>query len=140
MPALDWLAIRTAATAGLIVVVPAALLAELIVGDGGSSGWAFLFLFLTLLGFVIAGFGAGRLRTDTPLSHGAIAALVCYAVVQLFGAASRLVNGEDLNLLAYPVMAMVAITCGVIGALFADWSQRRARRAPGGRPSSEQAQ
>lgn len=129
MTQLDWLAIRTSATAGLMIVIPSAVLSEVLIGDDGAPGWTILFSVLTVLGFVIAGFGAGRLRNDTPMSHGAMAAFVCWAVVQLFGAIRRLIADEPLNVASYPLIAAIAVASGIVGALFADWSQRRTRRS-----------
>lgn len=125
MPNLDWPVIRAAATAGLIIIIPAAVLSEVLVGDGGAANWAFLFWFVILIGFVIAGFGAGARRSDTPLMHGATAALVAYVVVQLFGFIKRLIAGETINVFTYPLMALLSATCGVAGAVFADWNRRR---------------
>lgn len=129
VPALDWSVIRTAALGGLFVVLPAAVLAELIVGEGGSGAWASLFFLITLFGFATAGFGAGRVRSDTPMIHGAAAAVACYAVVQVFGIAARVLRGADINPLTYPLTALLAGLMGVCGALFADWYRRRSLRA-----------
>jgi hypothetical protein len=126
VPHLDWTVIRTAATAGLIVVIPAAVIAELVLGDtDATSGWRLVFFAITLLGFVIAGFGAGRLRSDTPMAHGATAAAVTWAVVQVFGTARRLAAGESVSWLAIVFAAMLAITAGIAGGAFADWFRRR---------------
>lgn len=126
MPRLDWTVIRTAATAGLLVVIPAAVLAELLVGDTDeTSGWQLLFFAITLLGFVIAGFGAGRLRSDTPMAHGAAAAAVTWVVVQVFGTARRLLADEPVSWLALVFAAMLAVTAGIAGGAFADWFRRR---------------
>lgn len=124
MKRLDWLTIRTSAIAGLMVVIPCAVLSEVLIGDDGAVGWSILFSILTLVGFMIAGFGAGRLRDDTPMSHGAAAAFVCWAVVQLFGVARRLIAGEPINVASYPLIAAIAVVCGIVGALFAGRSHR----------------
>lgn len=131
---LDWLTIRTSAIAGLIIVLPSAILSEAFVGDDGAPGWTVFFSILILVGFVIAGFGAGRLRDDTPMIHGAMAALVCWAVVQFLGAVRRLIAGDPLNLAGYPVIAAIAMGAGIIGAMFAGWSGRRTGRGIGSGP------
>ena len=130
MVKLDFTVIRTAATAGLLVIVPSTILAELFGGNSSGGGarrlLAFLFFALTLLGFMVAGFGAGRLRSDTPMAHGIMSALLCWAVVQGFGVLKRLAQGDDIPWVALPVLAIVAATCGLFGALFADWYRRQA--------------
>lgn len=108
-----------------MVVIPAAVLSALVVNDDTSRLWSILFMALIFLGFFIAGFGAGRLRNDTPMMHGSAAAMVCYAVVQVFGTIRRVAQGESINLASYPLMLIIAATCGIAGAVFADWSERK---------------
>lgn len=128
MPKIDWLTIRTSATAGLIIIIPAAVLSAVLVGEGGSRGWSILFILIILLGFFIAGFGAGRLRDDTPMMHGSLAAMTCSVVVQVFGAIRRLAAGDPISPIQYPLILMIAASVGVAGALFADWSARKTAR------------
>ncbi len=116
-------------------MVPVAVLALLFVGDGGSGPWASLFFLVTLFGFATAGYGAGRIRTDTPMIHGAAAAVLCYAIVQVFGIVTRLARGADLNPLTYPLTAILAAMMGVLGALFADWYRRKQARGPANLPA-----
>lgn len=125
MENLDWAAIRHAATGGLVVLVPAAILTEIFV-DGSSGGaLAFLFFAITMFGFATAGFGAGRLRSDRPMVHGMIAALAAWAVIQAFGVIKLLIAGDDITWLALPLTALIASSAGVAGAVFADWSRRK---------------
>lgn len=121
---LDWKVVRTAATAGLILLVPAAIGSEFLVDESNRGLLSLLFFSLIILGFVIAGFGAGRLRTDTPMVHGLAAAWAAWAVIQAFGVIRRLASGEDITWQALPMSALIAATCGVAGAVFADWSRR----------------
>jgi hypothetical protein len=136
VPRLDWTAIRTAAIAGLLVVIPAAVLAHFVVGETGpGSGWGVVFFAVTLLGFVIAGFGAGRLRSDTPMAHGAAAAAVTWAVVQVLGTARRLAVGEPVSWLGLAFALMLAVSAGIAGGAFADWFRRRIEPRVPHRPS-----
>lgn len=136
MPHVDWSIIRNAATAGLLVVIPAALVAQAFadeVDDG--SGWSLLFFAVTVLGFVIAGFVAGRLRSDTPLAHGAIAAGITWAAVQVFGTVRRLLADEPVSWLALVFAGMLAVCAGIAGGAFADWFRRRVEPRVPHRPS-----
>jgi predicted permease len=126
VPHVDWRIVRNAATAGLLVVIPAAVVAQAFADDtDDGSGWALVFFAVTVLGFVIAGFAAGRLRSDTPMAHGATAAAVTWAVVQLFGTARRLLADEPVSWLAIAFAGMLAVSAGVAGGAFADWFRRR---------------
>ncbi|MFT7601262.1 MAG: hypothetical protein ACI8TP_004213 [Acidimicrobiales bacterium] len=126
---LDWPVVRFGAGYGLALIIPAALISAVLASSDSSSNLAFLFSFLILIGFVVAGYVAGNRRTDTPMMHGAAAALSCYVVVQLFGLLRRLAAGDDINLFTYPLAALFAATCGVAGAVFADWNRRRLSRS-----------
>ena len=110
-------------------MLPAAALSSLFVDDDTSSAWSILFGVVTLFGFMVAGYGAGRIRNDTPMLHGATAAALCYVVVQIFGVVRRLASGESINPAMYPLTALLAATMGVAGALFADWYRRKTLRA-----------
>lgn len=126
MPHLDWSIIRNAATAGLLVVIPAALVAQVFAGEvDDGSGWPLLFFAVTILGFLIAGFAAGRLRSDTPLAHGAVAAGITWAAVQVFGTVRRLLADEPVSWLALAFAGMLAVCAGIAGGAFADWFRRR---------------
>jgi predicted permease len=126
VPNLDWTVIRTAVLTGLVVVIPAAVLAQVVAGDpDDDSPWTLVFFAVTALGFVLAGFAAGRLRSDTPMAHGAAAAAVTWGAVQVFGTARRLVVGESVSWLAIAFAGMLAICAGIAGGAFADWFRRR---------------
>jgi predicted permease len=126
VPHLDWSVIRTATATGLLVVIPAAVLAQLVAGDADDdSAWPLVFFAVTVLGFVLAGFAAGRLRSDTPMAHGATAAALTWAVVQVFGTARRLLADEPVSWLAIAFAGMLAVSAGIAGGAFADWFRRR---------------
>lgn len=128
MVAIDWVVIRSAALAGLLVLVPAIIVLTLVLDDSASSAWIYLFGLIMVFGFLTAGYGAGRIRSDTPMIHGAIAGVSCYVVIQGFGAISRLVRGESINPLQYPFLAVFSAALGASGALFADWYRRKGLR------------
>ena len=124
MSAVNWTVIRNSALVGLLIIVPVALITSLFVDD--APGWsAWLFLAVTVLGFIAAGWMAGRARSNTPMLHGSIAAAVTYIIAQLIGIIARLVADEAVNLVAVVLSAVLAAACGVGGALLADWLVRR---------------
>ena len=128
MRSLDWTIIRTAATGGLIIIVPGAFLSRLAFQDGPQAV-TWLFLFLVLSGFGVAGYIAGRLRQDTPMLHGSISALLAFAVAQVFGIVSALARGDSISWIAIPLTALLAAMFGVAGSLASDVVHRRATRA-----------
>jgi len=129
VPPIDWRAVRSGALPGLLIIIPAALLASVSVGDRGRPIWSVVFGVLVLFGFMTAGYGAGRLRTDTPMMHGALAAVACYVVVQAFGIVTSLARGNSLSPDKYILTVLLAAVMGVAGGLFADWYRRRLSRA-----------
>lgn len=128
MVAIDWNVIKSAAFAGLMVLVPAIVVLTLVLDDSSASIWIYIFGLILVFGFMTAGYGAGRVRSDTPMIHGAIAGLACYVVIQVFGVLSRLLRGESINPLQYPFLALFSAALGTSGALFADWYRRKDAR------------
>lgn len=127
--AIDWDVIKTAAFAGLFVLVPAIVVLTLVLDENSASIWIYIFGLILVFGFLTAGYGAGRIRSDTPMIHGAIAGVACYVAIQLFGVISRLIRGDSINPWQYPFLAMFAASLGACGALFADWYRRKDARA-----------
>lgn len=128
MNKLDWTVIRTAATAGLLVIVPGAFLSS-VVFDNAAPAVAWLFLVIILFGFGLAGYVGGRLRSDTPIVHGVLSGLLCVVVAQAFGMVVTLAQGESVTWVAFPLTALLAGFLGASGALLSDLVHRRAVRA-----------
>jgi len=126
--AIDWDVIKSAALAGLFVLVPAIVVLTLVLDDSSATIWIYIFGLILVFGFLTAGYGAGRIRSDTPMIHGAIAGLTCYAAIQLFGVVSRVIRGDSINPWQYPFLAMFSASLGASGALFADWYRRKGTR------------
>ena len=129
MVAIDWDVIKTATLAGLFVLVPAIVVLTVVLGDNAATVWIYLFGLILVFGFLTAGYGAGRSRSDTPLMHGALAGFACYVAIQLFGVISRLIRGDSINPWQYPFLALFAASLGASGALFADWYRRKDARS-----------
>ncbi len=127
VPQFDWRVIRSAAIAGLTVLVPITILSLLVVDDDSSSYTQLAFFGLTMFGFAAAGYGAGKMAPLAPMAHGALGAMGTWVVIQGFGVLRRLVSGDAINWLGYPLQAMIAAGCGVFGAVFADWIRRSGR-------------
>ena len=127
MPEIDWTVVRSAALAGLTVLVPITILSLWIIGDDSSSYTKLGFFGLTMFGFAAAGYGAGKLAPQAPMAHGALGAMGTWLVIQGFGIIRRLVAGDSIGWLGYPLQAMIAAGCGIFGAVFADWISRSGR-------------
>lgn len=126
---LDWTIVRTAATGGLIIIVPGAILAGLLFDDG-PQGLVWLFLTAILLGFGVAGYIAGRLRADTPMLHGSLSALVAFVVAQVIGIVSSTARDSTIDWVAIALTAVLAASMGVAGALLSDLVHRKTARVP----------
>ncbi len=129
MRRLDWTIVRTAATGGLLLLVPGALGAALALDEGSSAAWALVFVLVILFGFALAGFIAGRLRPDTPMVHGAASAFLAFVVAQLVGVVAGWADGVDISLAATVLTGVLAVTFGIAGALASDVVRRRMARA-----------
>jgi CHASE2 domain-containing sensor protein len=125
---IDWTIVRTGATAGLLVVVPAAIIANRALGGRASNGWVWLFLLVVMAGFGLSGVVAGRLRSDTPMLHGALAAALACVVTQVFGLIVAVSGDGSVSLLVAPLALLLAVSAGVAGSLAGDRFSRRRRR------------
>jgi hypothetical protein len=124
---LDWTVVRTAATGGLIILIPSALLAGIISGAAGGSQnvWRWIFLAVSLLAYWLAGFLAGNLRNDTPMVHGIVSALIAAAVAMAIALFRGVWLGELSELVTYGVGLALAALMGALGALSSDVVRRR---------------
>ena len=128
---IGWPVVVSSSLIGLAVLVPAAALAWVLVDDPGPI-LTWTFLAVALLAFVAAGFAAGYRRRDIPMIHGGLAALVTFAIAQLGGIGIQVARGGGVSLVVVALGALLASSCGVGGALGADWLLRLRRRRRSG--------
>lgn len=121
---------------GLVLVMPAAILNNLLIDDGTIEPGhpaTFGFWILILLGGAAAGWATIRLAPSAQLAHAAIAGAGSYVVAQAVGVVLRLISGDPISWLAFPFMAIMMATCGTLGGMFArKWLQQN-----GPAPSSD---
>lgn len=120
---LDRGAIVRGAGIAMVLAVPIALVGNALDLDSDSN-LIFVFLGLILVAFGLGGFVAARGIDETPLTHGAVAALVGYVVVQVAAIIRRLVIDEDVRWVGVVFNGLLAASAGLLGAL---WSARRNR-------------
>jgi putative membrane protein (TIGR04086 family) len=128
---LDWRAIGLGVVVAIATTLPLAILGQLLsdYDDGGVSGIVFLFFFLILAGLAVGGYVAGTRQPSAPLTHGILAALGAYLIVQAIGLVLNLARGDDVSLAAIVVNAGLAAAMGLVGGWIADW---RATAVPRG--------
>ena len=125
---LDREAVVQGAAAGVLVVGPLAGLSVLLVDteSDSSGGLGGVFFIAILAGFALVGWLAGRAAPRVPLTHGAVAAVVAFVVVQVTVLLIAFVAGHDsdVNPFALVFGALMAASAGTLGALI---STRRRR-------------
>jgi len=120
MSAIDWRAVRLGAIAALTLALPAGLIGAVVVNDDSNNG-VFVFFVLIMAGMLVGGFVAGSKRPDAPLMHGAVAAVVAYAVAQALTLIVRLLDGSDLRSpVVYVFNTLLMASLGVVGGLVAE--------------------
>jgi len=62
---------------------------------------------------------AGRDRPDRALVHGGLAALAVYVSVQTIGVVLRVARGATLSWASYPLIALLSVSCGIMGGYLA---------------------
>jgi putative membrane protein (TIGR04086 family) len=107
----------------MAIALPAALAAEVLVDDDDSAFGPPLFA-LVLVGFGLGGFVAARRAARSPLSNGAVAALVAYVIIQGVGVVRRVIADETVSPAGIVFAALLASSTGLLGAFLAN---RRAR-------------
>ncbi|HNE37897.1 MAG TPA: hypothetical protein PKZ82_15415 [Microthrixaceae bacterium] len=112
----------------LVVALPAGVMNQVLVSGGDidpGSPWTFLFWILIMLGGAAGGWAVRRLAPGSHLAWAAGAAATAYVVVQAIGVIRRLVTGDPISWIAYPFLALLMATCGVMGAAYAGRMTRR---------------
>ena len=112
----------------LVVALPAGIMNQALVSGGdieAGSPWAILFWILIMFGAAGGGWAVRRLSPQSHLAWAAGAAATAYAIVQAIGVVRRLIIGESISWLAYPFLALLMATCGVLGAIYAGRMTRR---------------
>lgn len=129
MSRLDGRAVLLGAAVALVVAVPPAVVAQ-VRSDRDTlegSSWVLAIFALILVGFVAGGWVAARRGPAQALANGALAALVAFALVQGYGVARRLADGDEVRWLAIVFNALLTASCGTVGAVLATL---RGRRSP----------
>jgi len=127
MAKIAWRAAGPGALAALVLVRPAALNGAIGVSDEANNG-VFAFYFVIMAGMLAGGFVAGSKRPDAPLTHGAVAALLAYAVAQLLAVLVKVVAGSKLRSPAvYVFDALLMASLGTVGGLIAERRNARMR-------------
>jgi hypothetical protein len=108
------------AVSAVLLVLPAGIINQIVVdGDDGIPPIVFVLWAVILLGGAAGGWATVRLSPQAPLPYAAGAAALAYGIVQGIGVARRLITGGDISWLAYPFLAMLMATCGMLGGMFA---------------------
>lgn len=117
MRSVDWQALVKGAAASVVVCLPLALLAEVLIDRDDPSALSVPLYLGVLLGFVAGGFVASRHAVSSPLVTGALAALAAFVVIQGAGVVVRVVNGEEVLFATIVFTALLAYGCGLTGAV-----------------------
>ena len=132
MPRLERRPILTGAALTIALAVPPALLGVLLSDDDSMEGsaWVPFLFFWIVVAFFIGGFVSARSQPHAPLAHGALAALVGYAIVQGVGVVRHLFADEDVRWVSIAFAALLASSTGMVGGMAANWLRvRRSRTA-----------
>lgn len=109
-------AIARGAAVTAVFAVPAGIVQNLI---DRESSLSFALFLVVVLALGVGGWVAGREVPDRALTHGGLAALTVYVLVQAFGIVLRLARGETVTWVSIPLVALLAGSCGVIGGYVA---------------------
>lgn len=118
------------AVVALVIAVPPAVLAQ-VQSDRDAlegSNWVLLLFGVVLVAFMVGGGVASRRGPTNALVNGAAAAILAYAVVQGYGVIRRLGDGEEVRWVGIVFAALLAASCGTVGAVIATIRDRNTPR------------
>jgi putative membrane protein (TIGR04086 family) len=122
---IEWRAVGAGVVAALVLALPAGLIGAVVVNDESNNG-VFAFFLVIMAGMLVGGFVAGSKRPDSPLTHGALAAVIAYALAQSVTVLVRLLDGSTLRSpVVYVFNALLMASVGCVGGLIAE--RRNAR-------------
>ena len=110
---LDPAAVGLGAVVTMAVGIPVAAIGAVLLEDG--SDLVFFFAALAVTGFLAGGYVAGHRRPESPMAHGAVAALAGYAVAQAVSALLQVVRDESVSVVAVVFNALLAANIGLAG-------------------------
>jgi len=132
LPRLERRSILTGAAVTVAIAVPPALIGVLGSEDDSMAGssWVPFLFFWIVVAFFVGGLVAARSQPHAPLAHGALAALLAYALVQGVGVVRHLLADEDVRWVSIAFAALLASSTGMVGGMVANWLRvRRSRTA-----------
>ena len=109
---LDLVAIGRGAALAVVVVLPAAIVQTFTDKTSSVQG---LMLAAILLGLGWGGAVAGKAQPERALTHGGLASLTAFVVIQGLGVVLRLARGELIHPVSIVFGALLATSCGVRG-------------------------
>ena len=126
-------AVRQGVLTALVLALPAGLLNQFVVDRSGGRTPLVLLLWLVILfGGAAGGFAVLRLAPAANLSHAAAAAGIAYVLVQTIGVVRRLFVGAPISWVAFPLLATLMATCGMLGGAFERrWERTGGAAGPG---------
>jgi putative membrane protein (TIGR04086 family) len=108
-----------------VLAVPAGVISAIVV-DNDSSNAVFVFYVVIIVGVLAGGFVAGSKRPDAPLTHGAVAGAVAYAIAQALTLVVKVVRGSELHSPAVYVFDLLLMaSIGTVGGYIAEWRNAR---------------
>jgi hypothetical protein len=125
---IDWRAVGLGIVVAIGISVPLALVYQLLRDSYTSTVLQVVFLLLVLAGLVAGGFVAGWKGPRTPLTHGILAALAAYLLLQVVTLVLLIARSEDLDfdtLVEIVFNAGLAAGMGLLGGWIANWRTTR---------------
>lgn len=125
----DRLVVGQGAAYGLLLAVPAALANVVLAGQDPKPKAALNGTLLALLvAFGLSGYMAGKIATDRPAAHGALAGLIAFCLVQVIGVLGRL--DRDAGIPIAQILILGSLAAGIAAAASGLGAKRHNREDP----------
>ena len=130
--ALDMQAVLVAAAVNVLLTLPLGIIARAMAGSNDESNWYVVVTpIIAVIAPLISGALAARRQRVTPLTHGAAATGLAWAIVAAVSIIDKMAKDRSVPLVTLLLLGCVSVSFGVIGAYFT--FRRELRRA---RPES----
>ncbi|MCU1499570.1 MAG: hypothetical protein JWM47_3523 [Acidimicrobiales bacterium] len=115
----DPLTAARGAAAGVLIAVPSALANMVLASQEEKSVlWSLVTLLGLALGFLLAGFAAGRMASSERARHGTVAALIVFVLVEVIAIGGRLDRGDGISIFSILFTGFLAAAAGASGGTF----------------------
>jgi hypothetical protein len=115
---LDRRALYEGGSVAAMIAIPAGILGKALSDPDKDLGWLWILVVVVLAGLVLgAGVAAWRQQRGLPLTHGIIAAVGVFVIVQAIGVIVQLISGDSISWARIASSLLLSLMAGTVGGV-----------------------